>query len=79
MLDPRYDTFMLLEEWRRNRQVDPYPGELDKLVIKDKGMEIPNCFLDQFLKMRCRAGFVFQAIILQSLFVLILRRSSFMA
>ena len=62
MLDPRYGTFMLLEEWRRNRQVNPHPGELNKnMLTKDEDMELANRFLNQFPKMACRAGFALQA------------------
>ena len=53
---------MMLEEWQRNRQVNPYPGHLGKnMVTIDKMFELANHFLCQFPKMRSRASFAKQA------------------
>ena len=62
MLDPKYGSFMLLEEWRRNRQVNPHPEKLNKnMLAKDEDMELANRCLNQFPKMACRMGFAMQA------------------
>ena len=56
------NLFMILEEWRRNRQVNPYPGHLGKnMVTSDEMLELANRFLSQFPKMRSRASFAKQA------------------
>ena len=53
-----FNTFMKLEEWRRNRQVNPYPGSLGKnMVTIDELLELANRFLSQFPKMRSRVSF----------------------
>ena len=56
------NSFMMLEEWRRNRQVNPYPGHLGKNMLTiDELLELANRFLSQFPKMRSRESFAKQA------------------
>ena len=53
---------MMLKEWRRNRQVNHYPGHLDKnMTTINKLLELANESLSQFPKMRSQETFAKQA------------------